>query len=271
MKWKSNKRDAGGHWLAWVCVWVWVCGSCLQPAIGYAADNEPVAIDDTREALAKWVQTQQLISQEKKDLALSREMLNARIELVRHEIESLQEKIQKAEDSIAEADKKREEMMQQNEKLKASSASLVDTVATLESKTQNLLKRLPDPIRDRVKPLSQRLPQEDKETKLSVSERFQNVVGILNEVDKFNRDISVFSEIRTFNDGSSVEVTALYLGLGQGFYASANGSVAGIGTATDQGWVWKEDNLAASQISDVIAILKNEKVASFVQVPVEIQ
>lgn len=269
MKRKSNNQNAGGYWPVTKTLLL-VCVGCLLAAVGYSAD-EMAAIGDTRATLNKWVQTQQLISQEKKDMALSREMLNARIELVQHEIESLQEKIQKAEGSIAEADKKRNEMMAENEKLKAASASLVDTATTLEGRTQDLLKRLPDPIRDRVKPLSQRLPQEDKESKLSVSERFQNVVGILNEIDKFNRDISVFSEIRTFRDGTSVEVAALYVGLGQAFYASANGNIAGTGTATDQGWVWKEDNLAAPQISDVIAILKNEKVASFIQVPVEIQ
>lgn len=255
--------------IAWAVLLLFA-GGLLSAAV-YGDDEKTDDIGQTQQALEKWVQTQQVISQEKKDLALSREMLNARIELVQHEIKSLQEKIQKARDSIAEADKKRAEMMAENDKLKASSASLTDTAAGLEERIRQLLKRLPDPICDRVKPLSQRLPEKDKDVKQSVSERFQNVVGILNEVDKFNRDISVFSEIRTFNDGTSVEVAALYVGLGQAFYASANGNVAGTGTATDQGWTWKEDNLSAPYIADAIAILKNEKVATFVPVPVEIQ
>lgn len=272
MKRKSTLPNARRRWQMVFLTMLIAAGCLLTSAANCAEENDTSAkIENTREALKQWVETRQLISQEKREMTLKREMLDARIDVVLREIASLQEKIKGAEESIAEADKKRAEMIAENEKLKAASASLTDTIERLEDRTKQLIQRLPDPIRDRIKPLSQRLPEEGKENKLSVSERFQNVVGILNEVDKFNRDISVFSEVRTFNDGTSVEVTTLYLGLGQAFYASANGAVAGIGTATETGWVWKENNLAAPQISDAIAILKNEKVATFVQVPVEIQ
>ncbi len=246
-----------------------VCTVCCSYAVSAAQEAEK--IETTRAAIEQWVKTKDLISKEKRDFALAKEVLNERIELVRREIKALHEKITDAEDSIAEADKKRADMLEENEKLKQASASLQDTLVYLEQQTGQLLKRLPDPIRERVKPLSQRLPEDPKDTKLSISERFQNVVGILNEVDKFNREITVTSEVRTLEDGSSVEVAALYVGIGQGFYASANGTVAGIGTAAEDGWVWKPANEAAVQISDAIAILKNEKVAAFVQVPVEIQ
>lgn len=235
------------------------------------AAEETGAIENTRNALEKWVKTKDLISKEKRDFELKKEILNQRIELVRHEIDSLHSKIDDAENSIAEADKKRQDMLEENTKLKDASTSLQDTLITIEQRTRQLLKRLPDPIRNRVKPLSQRLPENPNETKLSVSERFQNVVGILNEVDKFNREITVTSEVRNLPDGSSVEVATVYVGIGQAYFASANGAVAGIGTATDAGWVWKQNNQAAPQIADAIAILKNEKVASFVLVPVEIQ
>jgi hypothetical protein len=77
--------------------------------------------------------------------------------------------------------------------------------------------------------------------------------------------------VRTLPDGTSAEVTALYLGIGQAFYSGANGKIAGIGTASDQGWVWKQADESAAEIARIIAILNNESVASFVQVPVEIQ
>jgi FtsZ-binding cell division protein ZapB len=236
-----------------------------------SAAEETGAIENTRTALGKWVQTKDLISKEKRDFELKKEILNQRIELIGHEIDSLHGKINDAESSIAEADKKRQDLLEENNKLKEASVSLQDTLITLEQRTRQLLRRLPDPIRNRVKPLSQRLPENPDETKLSVSERFQNVVGILNEVDKFNREITVISEVRDLPDGSSVEVATVYIGIGQAYYASANGSVAGIGTAADEEWVWKQNNQAAPQIAEAIAILKNEKVASFVLMPVEIQ
>jgi hypothetical protein len=243
---------------------------CLLTSLSLSSENEG-QIETTRTAIQEWVENQRIISAEKRDLKLAKEMLNERIDLVQREIESLRGKISVTEESIAEADKKRIEMLEENERLKKASASLEDVLAILEQRTTDILKRLPDPIQDHVKMLSQRLPENPNETKLSVSERFQNVVGILNEVDKFNRDITMNTEVRTLRDGSSVEVTALYVGIAQGYYASADGTIAGVGSATDQGWAWKPANEAAAQISDAIAILKNEQVASFVHLPVEIK
>lgn len=235
------------------------------------AGEEAEKIESTRQAMEKWVETRRIISQEKRDLKLAKEMLNERIELVQQEIESLRGKIKEAEESIAEADKKREDMIEENEKLKQASSSLVGVTDSLENRIKKLLSRIPDPIRERVKPLSQRLPDDQKDTKLSVAQRFQNIVGILNEVDKFNREVSAHSEVRSLSNGSSVEVTAMYLGIGQGYYSSADGSVAGVGSAGEDEWVWQEDNAAGGQIKDTISILKNEKAATFVQLPAQIK
>lgn len=250
---------------------VLVISAILLPFLARAAENASVEIDAVRTSLEKWVEIQRIISLEKRDLALAKEMLNERIELVQREIDTLRDRISDAEKSVAETDRKRSDLMVENNRLKISSASLTATLASLENRTRQLLGRLPEPIRERVKPLSQRLPEPSSETRLSISERYQNVVGILNEVNKFNREITITSEVRTLPDGTSAEVTALYLGIGQAFYSGANGKIAGIGTVMDQGWDWKPANESAAEIAQIIAILNNERVASFVQVPVEIR
>lgn len=247
--------------------------SCLLLGTSVSAFSaEPQSdVDGVRAALEKWVESRKVISAEQRDWALGKEMLNERVDLVQQEIDSLKEKISDAQESISDADKKRAGLVEENEKLKEASSSLNETVLTLEQNTKNLLKRLPDPIRERVKPLTQRIPEDAKETKLSLAERFQNIVGILNEVNKFSREITLTSEVRSLADGSSAEVTALYVGIGQAYYASANGKLAGTGTASADGWVWTPANDAAPQIMEAIAILKNEQVATFVRLPVEIK
>ena len=243
---------------------------CSMTSGAFAAEPQS-DVDGVRSALEKWVETRKVISAEQRDWALGKEMLNERIEVVQREIDSLRAKIKEAQASIGEADKKRVELVDENEKLKAVSTALNETVIALENGTKDLLKRLPDPLRERVKPLSQRLPDNPQDTKQSLSERFQNIVGILNEVDKFNREITMTSEVRTLPDGTSVEVTAVYVGIGQSWYASADGQAAGTGTSSPDGWVWTADNRIAPQVGAVISILKNEQVASFVELPVEIQ
>jgi len=228
-------------------------------------------IDQAKSALEQWVETERVISEERKNLALGKEMLKDRIDLVKREIESLRSKVTETETSIAEADKDRAGLIVENDRLRQASASLGDTLGTLEQGTLRLLARVPDPLRERVKPLSQRIPENPTDTKLTISERFQNVVGILNETNKFSREITVSSEVRTLPDGSSSEVTAIYLGIAQGYYSSADAKLGGYGMPTEQGWAWKADDASAAQISRIIAIMKNEQVAAYVPLPMEIK
>lgn len=243
---------------------------CLLTSGAVAADAGN-GVDGVRAALEKWVETRKVISQEQRDWKLGQEMLNERIDLVQREIDALKAKIADTQQSISDADKKRAGLIAENDKLKEAAAGLAESMVALELRTRTLLKNLPDPIRERVKPLSQRLPENTGDTKLSFSERFQNIVGILNEVNKFNREVTVTSEVRTLPDGSSAEVTALYVGVGQAYYTSTDGKYAGTGTSSADGWIWTPENRIAPQVAEAIAILKNEKVAAFVQLPVEIK
>jgi FtsZ-binding cell division protein ZapB len=250
---------------------------CLLSAVFFLtaaavlAQEVPEKLDGTRAALEKWVEIRRLISREQRDWALGKEVLLDRIDLVKREIETLKTRIREAEESIAEADKKRSELVDENEHLKQASATLKATAATLETRTKALLVRLPDPIKERVKPLSQRIPEDPSETKLSLSERYMNVVGILNAANKFNREITVTSEVRTLGNGKTAEVTALYVGIGQAYYVSADKTAAGYGTVSGDGWIWTPANDAAEEVARAIAILKNEDVADFVLLPVRIQ
>ncbi len=247
---------------------LWVVGGWLLGMSVCAFAEEDV--DGVRVTLEKWVECRKVISAEERDWALGKEMLNERVDLLQQEVDSLKLKTAEAQESLGEADQKRVGLVEENEKLKEASAALAGTVLSLEKKTRALLCRLPEPIRTRVKPLSQRIPLDAEETKLSLAERFQNVVGILNEVNKFAREITLTSEVRSLPDGTSAEVTALYVGIAYAYYAGADGTIAGVGTASPEGWVWASKDDAAAQIMDAISILKNEQVAAFVQLPVEI-
>lgn len=233
-----------------------------------SADETGARIESALAALEKWVETERVISKEKRDFEISKDMLRERIQLVQSEIRSLREKIAEAETSIEEIDAKREEMAKTNEMLKQASSSLAGILASMEDRTLALLKQVPQPVSERLKPLSQRIPETAEETKQTLSARFQNIVGILNEINKSALEISMTSEVRELPDGSAAEVTALYLGIGQSFYVGSNGQIAGIGRPGDEGWEWTPHNGAAPAISTAVSILNNEQAASFVTAPV---
>ncbi len=239
----------------------------LTPGAALVADDE---VDGTRAALEQWVETRRLISQERRDWALGRELLGDRIAIVQSEIESLRTAIAEAQESIAAADKTRAELAAENERLKVGTVGLDEVIAQLETDVRALLPRLPEPALERVRPLAQSLPEDPAETELSLGRRFQNVVGILDQVDKLEREVSAANEVRELGGGTSAEVAVVYLGVGHAWYASADKRFAGVGAAGPDGWIWTPANDAAEAIALAIAIQRFEEPAAFVQVPIAI-
>lgn len=235
------------------------------------AGEGPEAVENARAALKEWVEVRGVISREKRDWAMAQEFLVDRIQLLENEIESWKTRIAETRKSVADADGKRLELVDDNERLKETAAALTDKVAGLEDRTRRLLPRLPDPLREKIKPLSDRLPVPSGEMRLSLSDRYLNVVGILNEVNRFNRQITVTSEVHPLGNGTTAEVSVLYLGIGQGYFVTVTGDAAGIGLATDRGWEWSPANEAASDIATAIRIFQNEQGASYVRLPVRIE
>jgi hypothetical protein len=238
---------------------------------GAQSDDAGRGVQEARTALEKWVETRRILSAERRDWALGREMLAERIELVQREIESLRASIGEAEGNIAEADRKRAELLVEEERLSAAAAVLGTAVGDLEQGTRRLVARLPEPLRERVRPLTQQFPEDPQATELGLAQRYQNVVGTLNAVNKFNREVSAFSEVRPLADGSASEVTALYLGIGQGWYVNAAGDLAGIGTASEDAWVWTPADEHAPAVAEAVAIQRGERPPAFVQLPIRIQ
>ena len=238
----------------------------MASAAAFAQESE---LEAQKEALSKWVETRKLISEEKHNWELEREILGDRIDLVRSEKEGLTKKINETRSLITEADKKREGLVNENDALKNASATLVNRIYLLEREVLDLLPTLPEPVQDRIKPLSQRIPKTE-ETELSISERYQNVIGIINDLNKNAGEIRVLSEVKELSDGSTAEVQTMYVGYAQAYYVNNKGDIAGYGYPTEEGWQWTEDNMLAGKVADAIAVMKNEKVATFIQLPAKV-
>lgn len=224
-------------------------------------------IDITKELISKWVETKKLISLESEEWKIEQEVLKDRIDLISSERNSLREKINETESLINQSDTKRTDLGKDNESLKKASTLLSEKINILENKLLILLPTLPQHIQEKIKPLSQRIPL-NKKNELTLSERYQNVVGIVNELNKGASEISVISEVRSLLDGESAEVQTLYLGYAHAFYCTTKGDIAGIGYPSRDGWVWKPKNEIAQEIADSIAIFKNEMVAEYITLPI---
>lgn len=240
-----------------------------------AATPESVAAEltteDVGEMLARWQELQVLIGEERKNRKLGLETLNSEVEMLTEEIASLTERLEKDESSIAEADTKREELLAENEDLKQAAVTFEEQILAYEARLKALLPGLPAPLTARIEPVAKNIPEDPENTEQSLSGRFVTVLGILNEIDKFNREIHVEVETRDLGTGASAEVTVLYLGISRAYYVTNDGLLGGVGVPSPEGWTWSPDNQIAAQVAQAIAIQRNEEPAAYVQLPLSIQ
>jgi len=237
-----------------------------------AAAAAPAAptLEETRVTLDKWIETQQIISRERKDWQQGKEILTSRLELVKKEQGQLDESLQQAQSSVTEANAKRDELLAEQAQLEAAQKQLATAVAGLEEQVRKLFPAIPEPLRVKLEPLRQRIPEDPATTKVSVAERFQNVLGILNEVSAANNDVTVSYEVHNLADGKPAEVKVLYIGLAQAYYVSSGGE-AGIGRATSEGWTWEPSKSIAGAVLQALEIRDGKQSPAFVPLPVHLQ
>jgi hypothetical protein len=103
------------------------------------------------------------------------------------------------------------------------------------------------------------------------AERIQVIVGILNELDKFNNAVNVFSEKRKNPKGEEVSVQTLYVGLGAAYFVNDTADFAGVGSPGANGWEWTVRPELASAVQEAVKMYRNERTAHFVPLPVTIR
>ena len=227
-------------------------------------------LEETRLVMGKWIETQQIVSKERNDWQQGKEILGGRLELVKKEIASLEEKLAQTEVDIAKNSAKKDELQAESAQLETASAQLTEAVTRLESDVQKLFKSLPAPLQIKLSPLQQRIPDDSATTKVSVAERFQNVLVILGGVNGANNEITINYEVHTLADGKPSEVKAIYVGLAQAYYVSASGE-AGIGRPANEGWTWEPSKAIANDILKVLEIQQGKHSPAFVPLPVKLQ
>jgi hypothetical protein len=235
-----------------------------------SSDGDQRSLAETRLSMEKWLETEQILSRERKDWQQEREILLGRLELLRHEVGLLEESLAEARAKKLESERKKGELTVRNQELTGIGERLAAVVTGTESEVERLLVAMPDPIRLRLEPLSSRIVDDPVLKRISVAERYQNVLGILNELNKANNEINVVYEVHTLEDGRPSEVQVIYVGLAQAYFVSAGGA-AGIGRPSATGWQWQSSRTAAGDILTALEILQGKHSPAFVPLPVQIQ
>ena len=228
-------------------------------------------LSETRATLEKWVETRQLISKTKADWQTDKETLEQTMALYERELQSIGEQMSKVTTNNTQVAREMAEAtaLQESSKLTLDAARKFAT--EFESKVKSLAPKFPAPLQDILKPLLARMPADPANTKMLAAERLQVLVGVLNELDKFNNAVNLFNEKRKNEKGDEVSVQTVYLGLGAAYFVNEAGDFAGVGAPGASGWEWTVKSDIAPKVQEVVKIYRNERAARFVTLPASVR
>jgi hypothetical protein len=255
-----------------------ILGLCIVSSVAVSADKSGSSdagakaaptLEQTRDMMNKWIDMQQLISKERRDWQQGKEMLTGRVELVKKEIDTLNEKMSQTLSTVSQNDKKKAELLADDNDVKATTGQLLQSIANTEVRVRRLFKRIPEPIQQKLDPLFKAIPEDVGATKASAAERFRNVLGILNELNKANNEITLSVEFRDLAGGKT-QVDVIYVGLSQAYYISAKGET-GVGRPTADGWKWEPAPAISKDVQTALEILQGKHSPAFVPLPAKVQ
>jgi len=237
---------------------------------GTAALSAAPQLAETRSTLKEWVELKKIVSQEKNDWTVEKQILQESIDLRNDEIEKLKKAIETYEAEATDADKIRDDLTQEDTALKQASAIIKTEIVDLEASILDLVKYLPSSLQDKLSSVIQRIPKTKREMDAtSLSNRIVYIIGVLTEIEKFNSQLSVVNEIREIG-GERVRVDTLYVGLAIAYYVDGTKSEAGYMIPAKDGWKRFEDNSLANAVADAVAMQKREATVNFVDLPLTV-
>jgi len=227
---------------------------------------------NTRKVFEELVKTRQEIADQQALWRTQEESLTGSIKLLKLEIAKLEERITLTEEESTQADKDRISLNAQIEELKEATAVVKTAIRPLELRVLQLSEALPDNKKTALSKLIDRIPDRntpERSIRSTLTERMQNIVGILNQMEVFNNAITT-DKISHSKDGQSFTVDVIYFGFAQAFYVNEDYNTAGYMTVdTENGWTDHEAPELTANIRRLIRVANNEIPAEFVTLPIQ--
>jgi len=244
------------------------------PTLAQAQEAAPSeGADGFRVRMEKWVEARTIVSKERSDWVVDKQLLESTRDMLRRERDALREEIAELEAAQSGADQERRELVLARAEFQQSTLSLETKIAELEAQVLRLVPSLPEPLQKRLDLLLVQIPTDPENTRVALGQRLINVLGVLAQAEKWNGTANFVGETRAVSSGGEkVLVRTLYWGLAQAIFVDAQGRTAGLGRPTDEGWVFEDMDGLTDDAKLLLDIYEgNVDTIAFVPVPVDIQ
>lgn len=242
-------------------------GSLLPGGLAFGSGT---SMQESREVYREYIAVRKTIGEERSAWQSQKTVLEDRLTVVKTEIDQIRETVATLESSASTADTTRAALQDELEEARRVSQAFNEAIGAYEGRVKALLGRLPASLGGELQQLTARLPSDPSATVLSYSQRLQTIVAILAQIDRFNSDLRLVTEIQEL-DGGRFEVQTLYFGLASAIFSDGTGAYAGYGVPSDDGWNWTQvDPVAGQSILAAIEVNATRRAPAFVPVLMEI-
>jgi hypothetical protein len=164
-----------------------------------------------------------------------------------------------------EVEQRRLELLEEQTRLEREQDALERSLAQASRGLETLHPQLPPPL---FEAWTEDLPRL-RSPLLTPTEKLQLMLELLEQLDDFQRKITLHQSVMTMADGRDYEVKQVYLGLSHGWYVTADGRFGAAGAAGTSGWQWTAvtDNQA---ITDIVGILERRVEPALVSIPLKL-
>lgn len=228
-------------------------------------------LKSTQTLLEKWVETRKMIAEIRGDWRVEKEVIHQSIGAFERELKTLEKQVSEVDSGSHQAENELREIEEKKAALQLANDELKTSIGQLEMRIRQLSPGFPPPLMEGISALFNRIPKDASDTKWGLSSRLQNIVGILNELDKFNAGLTLVSELRKSKTGTEIQTRVLYVGLSQAYFIDKTGTFCGYGISSSKGWKWETRPDLASSILKVIKVYENEEPAQWVELPVNVE
>lgn len=229
------------------------------------------ALDSTRSAIQEWVDTEQLISLEKKQWREEKRSIQDILKILAAEKRELNQQVTRAKETTTRADEERAALLAELSSYQGISRLLETRLEDFERQVALIDPYLPDILQKELSPQMARINFSSGGITYSVSERAQTVLNVLSEIAKFDRKLTLTMATRINAKNEEIEVRVLYLGLSRAFYVDRGASVGGYGVPSESGWRWQQDNELSEAIATSIDIYESRLSPEFVLLPMKVE
>ena len=222
---------------------------------------------DTTTIIQEWVQTEQLISEETTEWNIEKAALLDIKNALKTEIIELDKRLEESEEEAEGAAMQRTELLEQKSEIEETTHSLLEGVDSLQIQVEEAFKILPTPLVKRLQPFRQKLNNRIENNNISLRQRVDTLLSLLQAISLYHRNISLERQEFSLEDGVSREFQVMYFGLSIAYFVNKSGTVAGYGSPSKSGWVWKRDDSLALEISTGVDMVNNRAMPRFLKLP----